>query len=241
MAVTFSCPNTCGFGRIVALEVSREAVRQKERGESSVLYRSHCLQEQYKLFKNQFASVEETFQIINYQQFIKKLPSLKDVINKWNFRKIDEKRRYLNEFSRTNWAKLSDARKKEHSFPNCKGCALRYAETQSLFPVKSTILKQKALQNPVVMANMLADKLRTKNGRVVKPSKKEKSNTAKAMYKKMATVYEKDFGSFAEAISTIGVNLHYETKNDRRRTRRGHFRQSKENTEKQLAETAFLR
>ena len=82
----------------------------------------------------------------------------------------------------TNWEKMSEARKKEHTFANCQSCSMTFTEVQALFPVKSKLLKKIALDNPVKVAEEGNTSLRTKNGRVVKPSKTDIKKAAKAMY-----------------------------------------------------------
>lgn len=244
MAGTFLCPNTCGFAKVVALEVSRKVAEslRREEGESKTKHHIRLQHEQYDQFKSFFSIVKESFNI-DFTKFIKKLPPLRDAIKKWNFRKANEKEKFLETYSCVNWEKLSENRKKEHTFTNCKACALRHADVQALFPVKSNVLKAKALQNPVFTANNESSKLRSSNGRVVKPSKKDIKNTAKAIYEKVAPVFEKRFNmSFAEALTTIpDLNLQHESKSDKRKNRRHYYRQSKENTENQMAETAFSR
>lgn len=244
MAGTFLCPNTCGYGKIVALELSREAGKSlpRKKGESNTRFRARMLHEQHQQFKSTFSIVEEGFNL-DFNKFTKKLPSLRDAINKWNFRKVEEKKRYLSTFSRANWEKLPDARKKEHSFSNCKSCALRYADIQALFPVKSAALKGKAMKNPVFSASNEASKVGICNGRALKPSQKEIKNTAKAIYEKVSPVFEKRYNvSLAKALSKVpDLELQHKSTNERRKERRHHYRESKHNIENQMAETAFLR
>lgn len=239
MAGTFLCPNTCGFGKILALELSREAGNSllREKGESNTKFRARILQEQYRQFKSVFSIVEDNFNL-DFHKFTKKLPSLRDAINKWNYRKVEEKKKYLTTFSRANWEKLPDARKKEHSFSNCKSCALRYADIQAVFPVKSAVLKGKALKNPVFSATNEANKVGICNGRVLKPSQKEIRNTAKAIYEKVSPIFEKRYNvSLAEALSKVpDLDLQHKTTNERRKERRHHYRESKHNIENQMAE-----
>lgn len=240
MTGVFMCPKTCGFARIIALEVSREVNLPREKGESNTKYNARVKEHVYKSFKEKFNSVEENF-VIDFVKFTKNLPTLKTSINKWNFRKLEEKKRYLNSFSCTEWQKLSANRKSEHTFANCKGCALRYADIQALFPVKSPILKQRAMKNPVFCAE--ASTLRNPNGRVVSPTQKEIKNTAKAIYDKVSPIFEKNFNvSLAEALSNVSdIDLQHKSKNDKRQERRRHYQKSKESMEQQMEETAFLR
>jgi len=59
----------------------------------------------------------------------------------------------------------------------------------------------------------------------------------------VAPVFEKQFNvSFAEALSKVPeLKLQHKTSNEMRNGKRKHYRNSKENIEKQMEETAFLR
>jgi len=243
MAGTFLCPNTCGFAKIAALEISRErsSLIRREKGESNTKYQARLKQEMYKEFNDTFTDTMDRFSV-QFLQFHKKLPGLKDTINKWNFRKSDEKSCYMETFTRKNWKKLSDTRKKEHSFSNCKGCAVRYANIQVLFPIKSSFLKGKAKVNPVFAALGEANKTRAKE-LSTKPSPTNIKNAAKAIYDKVSPLFEKSFNvSFAEGLSKVPeLLLQHKTLNERRNDRRNHYRNTKEGIENQMEETAFLR
>jgi len=161
MVGTFLCPNTCGFAKIVAVEVAREtsSSMRREKGESNTRYQARLKQEMFKKYNDTFSDSVERFSI-DFLQFHKKLSGLRETINKWNFRKSDEKSKYLETFSQKNWIKLSVARKREHSLSNCKGCAIRNTEVQSYFPVKSSFLKGRAKINPVFAAVQEVNKMK---------------------------------------------------------------------------------
>lgn len=242
MQGTFLSPSTCGFGRVVALEVSRKVVVLKEKGESKTRHNARIQQECYRMYKENFSGVIENFDI-GFTKFTKKLPTLKDAMNKWNYRKTEEKKKYLKTFSSEMWAKLSPDRKSEHTFISCKSCALRHADIQALFPVKSKFLLGEARKNPVFNTANEAKKLRTRNGRVVKPTQRELSNTAKAMYDEMTSVFEKSFSAnFTKVISKVpSLSVQNKSKNDIQSERRDHYRKFKESIEEHMAETAFIR
>ena len=227
----------------MALEISREAAKslQSEPGESKTKLR--VLHEQYEQFKRYFSVVGENFNL-EFKQFTKKLPSLKEAINKWSFTKSDEKKLYLATFSRTEWEKLSDNRKMEHLFANCKSCAVRYASVQALFPVKSAVLKAKAVKDPVFMASNVAHKAgKCSSISVLKQNQRDIKNTAKTIYEKVSPVFEKKYNvSLAEALAKVpGLGVQHKTINERRNGRRQLYRESKKNIERQMSETAFLR
>ena len=99
MSVSFLCPNTCGFAKVVAFELSKDISKTLEwsKGESSAKYKSRVLTEEYKQFKSVFAPVADNFNI-EYTKFVQKLPSLKDAIQNWSRTKRDEKQKYLDTF-----------------------------------------------------------------------------------------------------------------------------------------------
>ena len=80
----------------MALELSRKVGNSlpREKGEGNTKYHARLLQEQYKQFKCVFNVVEENFDV-DFRKFTKKLPSLRDAVNKWNYRKAEEKKTYL--------------------------------------------------------------------------------------------------------------------------------------------------
>ena len=88
------CASTCGFGKVVALELSRETCKSLRRvaGEGDAKYKTSVNQEQYRQFRSLFASVVNNFEI-DYTKFTKKFPSLRDTINKWSRVKLDEKKK----------------------------------------------------------------------------------------------------------------------------------------------------
>ena len=242
MTGTFLCPQSCGFAKVGALEIVRSSSVLRETGESNTKYQARLKVHQYNQFKSYFpegTGPENRFTISF--KFHKKLPGLREKINKWNPRKADEKSKYLETFSLKKWQLLVQARKQEHSLANCKGCAVRYVDTQAYFPVKSPVLKGKAKSNPVFAAETQVQNLnRTPQ---IKPLQRDIKNIAKAIYDKVDSVFEKTFcTSFAQALSKVSeLNLQHKTPNERRQDRRNYYRLSKENIEKQMEETAFLR
>jgi len=243
MSGTFLCPNSCGFARVAALEISRKTTNliRKETGESNTKYQARLKQEVFKKFQSTFEHCNDKFNI-DFMQFNKRIQGLKDTFNKWNFRKADEKSTYISTFSLDSWAKLSVARKNEHSFSNCKGCAIRYMQVQSFFPVKSAFLKGKAKANPIFAAVGELTKLRSKEPSP-KPTVTDIKSAAKAIYSKITPLFQKTFNvSFAEGLAKVSeLQLQHKTINERRNDRRNHYRHSKNVIEQQIEETAFLR
>ena len=242
MSGSLLCPNSCGFAKALALEAARDVGHLvKEKRESVTKHRARIQQEQFKKYNGYFQDVHSGF-VIEFAKFQRQLPKLRDAVNKWNFRKADEKLRWLNCFSYSSWQKLSLLRKKEHSLSNCRGCAVHNAEVLAFFPLKSAYLKGKAKANPVFSAKQAVSQLRGSTRRV-RPLQTDIKNTAQAIYSNVAPSFEATFNvSFAEALTKIpDLNLELKTKNDKRSDRRNQYRKYKENVETQMSETAFLR
>ena len=77
----------------------------------------------------------------------------------------------------------------------------------------------------------------------MKPLQKDVKSAAKVIYSKIDSVFEKCYNtSFAEALSKVPeLDLQHKTSSEHRNERRNHYKQCKENIEKQMEETAFLR
>lgn len=244
MSGTFLCPNTCGFAKVVALEVSREVSKRssKEPSESPTRFKSRVKSEEYGLFQSYFTDTSEGKLQVNPAHFAKHLPSLKGAFNRWNTRKLHEKSRYLEHFSLKNWCSLSTARKKEHTFSNCKGCSIRYAPLQALFPVRSVRMTGKARLNPVFSANVESEKLRSDQPSI-KPTQNDAKHAAKAIYDAVAPQFENIFKqTFAQALcKNTKLNLQNKTQAQRRMELRKIYTRDKENMENHMNNTSFLR
>ena len=241
MSGTFLCPNSCGFAKIVALEIHRSTVLTRQQDESKTKHQARLKLEQYNKFKSTFSSDDRDSFSIDFVKFHKKLTVLREKVNKWNVRKLDEKSKFFDTFSLENWESLSDARKKEHSLANCKGCAVRYANVQAYFPVKSLLLKSKAMNNPVFAARTAAQEYyKTPEP---KPLQKDIKTAAKDIYNSIDSVFEKRYKTtFADALSKVTeLNIQHKSKNARRRERRQNYKQNKNSIERHMKETSFLR
>lgn len=243
MAGTFLCPSSCGFAKVVAVEITRKVETEFKNGEkdNKPTFRASLHQEQYNQYKEIFKDVWQSFEI-DYTKFIKKLPTLRAKFNKWNYRLTDQKAKYMKTFSTKNWNCLPLSRKREHSFENCKSCAVRFTEVQSFFPVKSNVLKGKAMNNPVFSANQQAESLRGTVRKTV-PSQKEAKATAAAYFNSYASSFQETYNMpLAKALSKVpGIDIQNKTPNEIHEDRRNHYRKSKKSTQKQMEETAFIR
>ena len=101
MSRTFLCPNTCGFGKIITLELSREVPKSlpRSKGEGITKYKARVFHKEYKQFLSVFALTASNFEI-EYAKFVKRLPSLKETFNNWSRVKLHDKKKNLETFSR---------------------------------------------------------------------------------------------------------------------------------------------
>lgn len=243
MAGTFLCPNSCGFAKVCAVQISQKAEKEFKNidGKKKVHFQYDLNLEKYRQYEEAFADVWQVFQI-DYDKFVKKLPSLKSTFNKWNHRLKDQKNRFMETFSLENWVSLPTTRKREHSLNNCRSCAIRFTEVQSFFPVKSRALKGKAMNNPVFAAKQAVKEIRG-TVRKTTPTQHEATSTAEAWFKTLAPSFEENYNlPLAKALSKIpDLDIQNNTKNQIRERRRQQYRKTKESIEKQMGETAFLR
>ncbi|EDO28104.1 predicted protein [Nematostella vectensis] len=106
MAGVFLCPQTCGFGKVIALQVAREVEKAlpRESGESTTKYNARVKGEQYRKYRSYFPPqvTGDAFDI-EFLKFHRKLPGLRNAMNKWNTRKAEEKSKFMETFSREKW------------------------------------------------------------------------------------------------------------------------------------------
>jgi hypothetical protein len=247
---TFPCPDTCGFAKVAALEIE-EQIRNNAKENSELTKGKEneykLKQEQYRQFNTNFNNKEDgknNFEI-NFTKYNTNLIKLRSIVRKWNFRKSNEKRQYLDTFSLKQWKKLSEERKSEHRLANCRGCAVRYAAVQAFFPVKSQFLKGRIKSSPVLRAHNEAAKLKSPS---VKPKRSDVKKSAKAIYEAISPTFKNTFGtSFAEALASVPESqlqtkkIPNKDNQEKHKVRREQYRKAKENIEEQMKDTAFLR
>lgn len=241
MCRTFLDPKACGFGKVAAFHAAKQAKSMKrDMNEGTAKFGARCLQERFRLFRETFTSRAESFEV-EFLEFNKKFDSLQATISKWSPRKKKEKELFLAEFSVENWRSLSEAKKREHTLFDCKGCHQNYSTVQALFPVKSRRLQKRAMENPFVVANGLA--IGTASKALV--NKTQIKETAKALYDSINPVFQSVSGgmSFAEALSQVpATNLEIrKSKTEKKAVRRKILREAKENVEAQWRETSLTR
>ena len=93
MSGTFLCPNSCGFAKVVAVEISREAAGlvKKAENESATKYCARIKQKQYNMFNSEFSEVGNNKFLIDFANFQKKLPNIKNKFSSWNSRKKEDR------------------------------------------------------------------------------------------------------------------------------------------------------
>ena len=240
MCRTFLDPKTCGFAKVAAPQAAKSArMIQREERESSTEFRARCMQERFKMFRDTFSSSGESFEI-DFSQFNLKLAALQSAVSKWSPRKKDAKKHYLAKFSVESWKILSEARQREHTLFDCKGCHQHYPAVQALFPLRSPRLQHRAKENPFVETRKLGKRLTTKL-----LNKTQIKDTAKTLYDSLNPLFESVSGgiSFAEALTKVPeANLEIKKSNaEKKAVRRRILREVKENIEEQWRDTSLIR
>ncbi|CAH1250805.1 LGMN [Branchiostoma lanceolatum] len=121
---------TCGFGR-VGVRDSKVLGRSEEDRQANKL--SHVnLEHRYKVFQNIFEVGNQT--ALSFQDFSDSVTHVGKVLNNWTRNRRDEKVKFLEHFSLTNWKKLSKAAKAKHSLVGpCKACLLEHSTNWHLY------------------------------------------------------------------------------------------------------------
>ena len=203
----------CGFAR-VAVKLSILKANGKV---------EYDHEQRWKKYSNTFQGVHKSRFEVDKNLYTKRSKALELHFKRW---KTTPKKSYIEHFSQTNWEKLSEHEKKQHSRANCKACAVHHFSYQSLFPlwgnktstvthegtskqINSRILKQSAAGN-------------------VKITKKALKSVTKEVYDKINVTFEKTFGvSFAMAQTSV-PELNVQVKKSRTELKKEKRNQSKE-------------
>ena len=112
MAVSLLDPRVYGYVKVAAYHVTRTTTVHV-----SKLPREGAVKFQAKIYRQQHDDSIRIFEdrksefTIDYKQFVKKLPSLKDKFVKWAEKGQKQKEKNLETFSAKNWTKLSNIKK----------------------------------------------------------------------------------------------------------------------------------
>lgn len=243
MSGGFVSPATCGFAKVAALTAAKKArAFLKENRDPAISPKSQEIQARYRFYIEVFKDCNPEAFGTDFKTFCKRFPSLDNAIKKWNSRRKADKERYFLEFSTERWATLSQARKREHSFSNCKACYQRYAEIQALFPVRSPLLKGKGRENPFNAAAEVNSSIG--KGACKKPGKTAAINAAREVFNKLGPTFEKWSGvPFGEALSKVPeANIEMKkSKREKKKIRRKLLADVKDDVEAQWNKTSLQR
>ena len=156
MVISLIHPHTCGFAKAAVWQVTRAVVAENNRNENETpkQHQARNVQEIHKRFTHMFAGRKFA---IDLKTFHRKLPDLRKKFSTWNSRKIQERQLYLDAFSVDNWDQQPPERKAEQSLMDCQGCFHKYPV---FFPVAFQEFKGCLKENPVVVAQRIASKIR---------------------------------------------------------------------------------
>ena len=142
-------PRMCGFAKVAAFHVFKTSAAKVSRqpNEGTAKYKAKVCRKQYDDFLEIFDDRRSEF-TVDYRQFMRKLPALKEKFLKWSGRRQKQKEEYLETFSVEKWTQMSNAKKFEHTFVNCKGCYHYHAEVCSYLISKSPSMQTAAKEIP---------------------------------------------------------------------------------------------
>lgn len=203
MVISLIHPNTCGFAKVIAWQLSHVARKETTRleDERQAKYRARVMVEQHRRFVETFSECQGNF-AIDFHCFQTKFPGLQQKFTRWNSRKMNERSIYLTTFSIEKWTQLSSSEKDGHSLMECRRCTQGNNYEQSLFPVKSRRFRSISEDNVFVAAKQCVQEiLRRKPG---KCTEREAVELARKIYNKINPKFEKIYHiSFAEALVSI--------------------------------------
>ena len=242
MVISLIHPHTCGFAKAAVWQVTRAVVAENNRDENETpkQHQARNVQEIHKRFTHMFAGRKFA---IDFKTFHRKLPDLRKKFSTWNSRKIQERQLYLDAFSADNWDQQPPERKAEHSLMDCQGCFHRYSVFQSFFPVASQEFKGCLKENPVVVAQGIASKIRA-NPVPVKCTQREYQHGAQNVYDNLNPVFQRTYNVSLEKAFTTIKNLNIQTKKskaDEKKESRNYLRKAKTCLEKQWKKTSVMR
>ena len=116
--------------------------------------------------------------------------------------KTTTKKTYIEHFSQTNWEKLTENEKKQHSLANCKACDVHRFSYQSLFPLWGN--KTNTITHEGIYKQINSRILKQSSAGNVQVKKKLSKVPQKRCMRKINTAFEKTFGvSFAIAQTSV--------------------------------------
>lgn len=201
MLRTFLNPKTCGFAKVATINAGKASKKlEKQINESSTKYGARLQQERYRLFVEMFEANKESFEI-PITEFTKKAKNLDMYVAKWRKcgRKTSELQQCFSTFSPEMWASLTNAKRREHTLFDCKGCHHSFAKTLAYFPVKSPLMKNKQRQNPFHITESTTRQILKQNITATKAK-----DSAKELYHRINNAFESVCGmSFGEALTKV--------------------------------------
>lgn len=112
----------CGFAR-VAVKLSILKANGKV---------EYDHEQRWKKYSKTFQGVHKSRFEVDKNLYTKRSKALELHFKRW---KTIPKKSYIEHFSQTNWEKLTEHEKKQHSRANCKACDVHHFSYQSLFPL----------------------------------------------------------------------------------------------------------
>ena len=179
----------CGFAR-VAVKLSILKANGKV---------EYDHEQRWEKYSEIFQGVHKSRFEVDKNLYSKRSKALEHHFKRW---KTTTKKTYIEHFSQTNWEKLTEHEKKQHSLANCKACDVHHFSYQSLFPLWGN--KTKTVTHEGMYKQINSGILKESSAGNVKVTKKALKSATKEVYDKTNTTFEKTFGvSFPIAQTSV--------------------------------------
>ena len=166
-----------------------------------------------------FQGHQERYEVDRHS-YGKRSKSLVQHFGKWKLKMNKDK--YTEHFSPSNWEKLTEYEKKQHTRTNCKACDVHHFPFHSLFPMWS--YKENSINQQGIDKNIKSRILKPSCRGNVKVTKKAIKTATSQIYEKLNAPFKNTFGvTFAKAqtnVSELGLQekkSHAEMKKEKRK------------------------
>ena len=168
----------CGFARVA---VKRSFIKPTGKVEYD---QDNRLKNYLAVFQGHLERYE-----VDKHSYIKRSKSLVHNFGKWKLKTNKDK--YIEHFSPSNWDKLSEYEKKQHTRTNCEACDVHHFPFQSLFPMWN--YKENSITQQGIRKNIKSRVLKPSCRGNVKVTKKAIKTVTSQIYEKINAPFKKIF------------------------------------------------
>ena len=215
----------CGFAR-VAVKLSILKANGKV---------EYDHEQRWKKYSEIFQGVHKSRFEVDKNVYTKRSKALEHHFKRW---KTTTKKTYIEHFSQTNWEKLTEHEKKQHSLANCKACDVHHFSYQSLLPLCDN--KTNTITHEGIYKQINSRNLKQSSAGNAQVKKKLSQVPQKRCMTKLIQLLQRNLESFAIAQTSV-PELNVQVKKSRaelKKERRNQSRACKKHIEQQWTENA---